>query len=206
MPREIALSAGVLLGAACLFAASGPAVILNSGSTNTAGFRLTIEKSGNAEFAPMPRKYGPQSPGSTESARYKLPDAVVRRFYSDLEAARPLGNLPRTRCMKSASFGTNTIIQFGGEENQSCLRQGPLSFRHGDFGGSRKPSSPGLHGRTGRRGRRIVLAAAASSAAKTRLVFRFRRRGRFPIRISERGRYGAIRLAGEGILFIIDAQ
>ncbi|HLH42070.1 MAG TPA: hypothetical protein VKV74_03715 [Bryobacteraceae bacterium] len=116
MPREIALSAGVLLGAACLFAASGPAVILNSGSTNTAGFRLTIEKSGNAEFAPMPRKYGPQSPGSTESARYKLPDAVVRRFYSDLEAARPLGNLPRTRCMKSASFGTNTIIQFGGEE------------------------------------------------------------------------------------------
>jgi hypothetical protein len=117
MSLEVAISIAVLLGAASMpAAASAPAVILNSGSTNTAGFRLVVEKSGDAEYAPMPRKYGPQSPAPTEPTRRKLPEALVQRFYSDLEAAKPLANLPRERCMKSASFGTTTIIQFGGEE------------------------------------------------------------------------------------------
>ena len=117
MSLEIAISLALLFGAASLRAAAGaPAVILNSGSTNTAGFRLTVEKSGDAEYAPLPRKYGPQSPAPTEPTRHKLPDALVQRFYSDLEAAKPLSGLPRERCMKSASFGTTTIIQFDGEE------------------------------------------------------------------------------------------
>ena len=117
MPLEIAVSIAVLLGAASLrAAASAPAVILNSGSTNTAGFRLVVEKSGDAEYKPLPRKYGPQSSAPTGPTRRKLPDALAQRFYSDLEAAKPLASLPRERCMKSASFGTTTIIQFGGEE------------------------------------------------------------------------------------------
>lgn len=116
MPLEIAISIAVFLGAASLSAASAPAVILNSGSTNTAGFRLVVEKSGDAEYAPMPRKYGPQSSAPTEPTRRKLPDALVQRFYSDLQSARPLAGLPRERCIKSASFGTTTVIQFSGEE------------------------------------------------------------------------------------------
>ena len=116
MPLEIAISIAVLLGAASLSAASAPAVILNSGSTNTAGFRLAVEKSGDAEYAPVPRKYGPQSSPPSEPTRRKLPDALVQRFYSDLESAKPIASLPRERCMKSASFGATTIIQFGGEE------------------------------------------------------------------------------------------
>ncbi|HEY7337001.1 MAG TPA: hypothetical protein VH639_19060 [Bryobacteraceae bacterium] len=117
MSLEIAISIALLFGAVSLSAAAGSsAVILNSGSTNTAGFRLVVDKSGDAEYIPMPRKYGPQGGSPTEPTRRKLPDVLVQRFYSDLEAAKPLSGLPKERCMKSASFGTTTIVQFGGEE------------------------------------------------------------------------------------------
>ena len=48
--------------------------------------------------------------------RRKLPDALAKRLYSDLSAAKPISYLPNERCMKSASFGTKLTIEFGGQE------------------------------------------------------------------------------------------
>ncbi len=48
--------------------------------------------------------------------RRKLPDPLVKRFYSDLGEAKPLSLLPKQRCMKSASFGTKLTIEWGAQE------------------------------------------------------------------------------------------
>jgi hypothetical protein len=112
----IVLSIALFICAASVtIAADAPAVIVNSGSTNTAGFRLTLTRSGEAEYTPMARKYGPQGASPTEPVRRKIPDVLAQRFYANLDAAKPLSELPKERCMKSASFGTTTMIQFGGE-------------------------------------------------------------------------------------------
>lgn len=89
------------------------AVIVNSGSTNTAGFKIAVERSGNAEYAAMPRRPLPQAP---EPSRRPVPNELAKRLYADLEAAKPLSSLPRPRCAKSASFGSRLTIEFGGSE------------------------------------------------------------------------------------------
>jgi hypothetical protein len=94
------------------------AVIVNSGSTNRAGFRIVVERSGNAEYTAMPRGINPQpaQPESAKAAHRPVADALVQRLYSDLEAAKPLASLPQPRCMKSASFGFRLTIEFGSLE------------------------------------------------------------------------------------------
>jgi|SRR5579863_1314941 hypothetical protein len=96
--------------------AADVAVIVNSGSTNTAGFRIVVERSGNAEFTAGPPR--PNRPDEKpKQMRRKLPDPLVERLYSDLDAAKPLSSLPSQRCAKSASFGTKLTIEFGGQES-----------------------------------------------------------------------------------------
>jgi hypothetical protein len=95
------------------------AVIVNSGSTNKAGFRIVVERSGNAEYTPMPRRPNApliRPPEGTTPVRRSIPDGLVRRLYSDLDAAKPLSSLPQARCAKSASFGFRLTIEFGGLE------------------------------------------------------------------------------------------
>jgi hypothetical protein len=104
---------GLSLPLAAFSPAADSAVIVNSGSTNSAGFRIRVEHSGSAEYtetSPRPNSQ-PVTP-----ARRIVPDALVQRLYSDLEAAQPLASLPRPRCMKSASFGTRLTIELGGPE------------------------------------------------------------------------------------------
>ncbi len=97
-------------------AAADTAVIVNSGSTNTAGFRIVVDQSGNAEFTAGTRGPGRPPGQKPKQMQRQLPDALVQRLYSDLGAATPLSSLPAQRCMKSASFGTKLTIEFGGEE------------------------------------------------------------------------------------------
>lgn len=111
---------GAVYGAA----AADTAVIVNSGSTNTTGFRIVVEQSGNAEFTAGTR--GPARPPGQKPKQMQrqLPDALVQRLYSDLGVATPLSSLPAQRCMKSASFGTKLSIEFGGEETPDLSCQG----------------------------------------------------------------------------------
>jgi hypothetical protein len=100
---------GAVLAAVVLRAAADTAVIVNSGSTNRAGFRIEVERSGEAEYTSTPRGQ------AAERVRRKVPDALLRRFYVDLEAAQPLSALPAEHCAKSVSFGTRTTVEMRSE-------------------------------------------------------------------------------------------
>ena len=100
------------------------ATIVNSGSTNTAGFRIAVKRSGAAEYITIPRganarpaepeKAEPEKPEPEKSGR-EISKDLASRLFSDLEAAKPLGGLPAPRCLKSKSFGSRLTIEFGGE-------------------------------------------------------------------------------------------
>jgi len=78
--------------------------IIDSGSTNRPGFRIVVDRSGNAELTSTPRRSRlPQE--QSKPIRKMLPLAVVERFHADLDAAEPLASLPAVHCAKSASFG-----------------------------------------------------------------------------------------------------
>jgi len=95
----------------------GSAVLVNSGSTNTAGFKIVIQNDGAAEYTPAPRaRPQPEGQHAVAPMKRKLPPALVHRLFSDLEAARPFSDLPRPTCVKSVSFGTRLTIQFHGDE------------------------------------------------------------------------------------------
>jgi hypothetical protein len=104
----LATSLIVLTGAA--FAADPSPVIVNSGSTNLAGFRIVVDRSGQATYTAVPRRRPAKEVEPVERA---LPPALVQRFFSDLDAAMPLTGLAVQRCMKSVSFGSTTRIELG---------------------------------------------------------------------------------------------
>jgi hypothetical protein len=95
------------------------ATIVNSGSTNTAGFRIAIRRSGAAEYTSVPRGANPRTAepdkAEAEKSGREIPKDLASRLFADLEAAKPLGGLPAPHCMKSKSFGSRLTIEFGGE-------------------------------------------------------------------------------------------
>jgi len=93
----------------------GFATIVDSGSTNTNGFRILVEPSGKTQSTAATR--GPQTPAAASpvASAGTVPPAVARRLYSDLDAAWPLSSLPAEHCLKSASFGTRLTIEFAGQ-------------------------------------------------------------------------------------------
>ena len=120
-PYKLLVSLISVLGGAMLVSAffseqAGTAEILDSGSTNTAGFRIVIDRSGKADYKLNPRKNAPQTEAPSGNKRRQLSRELVDRFYSDLNAAQPFSSLPDQHCMKSASFGTTTSIEFAGEK------------------------------------------------------------------------------------------
>lgn len=82
---------------------AGEATIVNSGSTNVAGYRLRVSPDGSTFLnqANLP-------------LRRRLPHALVARFFAALREAGDLAALPDAHCMKSASFGSSTRIEYHG--------------------------------------------------------------------------------------------
>jgi hypothetical protein len=117
--RSVAGSIAVYLVAIALSAATETAVIVDSGSTNTAGFKIVVEKSGKAVYTESAR---------TAAIHRKISGDLVRRLFADLEAGKPLADLPHRACMKSASFGTTMTIEFSGQTTPD------LSCRNGADG------------------------------------------------------------------------
>ncbi len=107
------------------------AIIIDSGSTNRAGFRIEVGRSGDAQMTPVRRHVDP--PGEEVKPRRRaLSSAVVQRFYASLEAAKPLGSLPEVHCMKSASFGSALTVVLGNEQTPdlSCGDGGNTAMRN----------------------------------------------------------------------------
>jgi hypothetical protein len=81
------------------------ASIIDSGSTNRPGLRVTLDASGdNAVLEP---RDGPKQ-------TVKLPRKLCEQFMSDLQSAAPLNALPANHCLKSASFGSRLYLEFNG--------------------------------------------------------------------------------------------
>jgi hypothetical protein len=103
---------------AALTSANDPslAVIVNSGSTNTAGYTLRVRDDGWTTLE------------QAGAARHKRVDkALAARFFADLRAAGPLGALPRAMCMKSTSFGSVTTVSYRGARSPDLSCPGSSS-------------------------------------------------------------------------------
>lgn len=90
--------------------------IIDSGSTNRAGFQIEVKRSGVAEMTSNPRR-GDAATEHAKAVQRKLPSETVQRFYADLQAAAPVSALPPVHCMKSASFGSSLIVKIGNEQS-----------------------------------------------------------------------------------------
>jgi len=89
--------------------------IVNSGSTNTAGFQIVVGKSGKAVYTSQPRRTDQRAAPKTTTKT--IAKSLAARLYKDVAAARPLASLPEPHCMKSASFGTRLTIRLGDDES-----------------------------------------------------------------------------------------
>jgi hypothetical protein len=92
----------VLLGSAAVQSRDS-AVIANSGSTNTTGFTISIWSDGSGTVSV------PGNPDRSVQFKKDLAD----RFFTDLRAASSDTGIT-THCMKSASFGTRTVVRWHG--------------------------------------------------------------------------------------------
>lgn len=105
--------------------------IVNSGSTNAAGFHIVVEKSGKAEYTPKPRRHSIDTGGSPRTVRKIISKSLAKAIYTDVNAARPLASLPPQSCMKSASFGTRLTVEFGDDTSPdlSCGDDGSAKMQ-----------------------------------------------------------------------------
>ena len=80
------------------------AIIENSGSTNFAGYRIVVTPDGSAWL----------TLDGGQAVKAQLPAAHARSLFAHLAAAGPLDSLEVGQCVKSASFGTRTFIEWKG--------------------------------------------------------------------------------------------
>ncbi|MBD2512284.1 hypothetical protein H6G91_34570 [Nostoc muscorum FACHB-395] len=88
------------------------AIIVNSGSTNTIGYRIYVSPTGEVNYV--------DGKGSHQG---KLSQKLTKKFFRDVKIAEPLSNLPvQKSCVKSVSFGTTTTIKLADQQSQdiSC--------------------------------------------------------------------------------------
>ncbi len=114
MPKIISKSLFTLAGLSVLALGSAPsqalvptttAVILNSGSTNTIGYRIYVTSSGQVSYVD-----GKGRGNGIISKR------LATRFFTDIKAAKPLSHLPVSHCRKSVSFSTSVYLSYDGQQ------------------------------------------------------------------------------------------
>lgn len=104
----------LLAASVCGLAAAQSATIVNSGSTNTAGYEIAVPQTGPASYT-VKAKGTAQGQRAAKANAKTVPQSLVDALYADLKAASPLSSLPAKHCMKSASFGTRLTVEYGGE-------------------------------------------------------------------------------------------
>lgn len=82
----------------------GAAVILNTGSTNSAGYRIVVARYGGAEYVVAGKRQ-----------RASLRADVRDEFFAALSAAMPFPT--QKTCLKSASFGSSTFVWWRGHRS-----------------------------------------------------------------------------------------
>ena len=99
----------LIVGFAVGAAPNDSAVIVNSGSTNTIGYRIEVQSDGTATVAVQQNRTA--TPGPAKA--FNVPAATAKKFFDDLAAARK-GNAAMVPCMKSASFGSTITVTWQG--------------------------------------------------------------------------------------------
>ncbi len=117
------------------------ASIVNSGSTNAAGYRIELSSEGHARIAVPYINAFPVS------------RALVRRFFDDLRRARKSG-APGPPCMKSASFGTRTTVVWHEwtSPDLDCPRSGAMAQLQTDVNDIRASLNSGANRHRGQAG------------------------------------------------------
>ena len=116
-PFLIATSLSVVIGgvahaqSAHIQPQKGEAMIVNTGSTNTAGYSLFVSPSGAVRVVQDPRPRQQKEPWAFN----KIAPKQSRQLFHDLAAAMPLSRLPAGHGVKSVSFGTSTFIVYKGQ-------------------------------------------------------------------------------------------
>ncbi len=89
------------------------ATIVNSGSTNTVGWRITLHSDGS---------------GRTGGRAFTIPRSLASKFFADVAAARNPRN-PARGCMKSISFGFHLNVTWHGwtSPDLSCPAESELA-------------------------------------------------------------------------------
>ncbi|MEO6834775.1 MAG: hypothetical protein ABI231_02565 [Candidatus Tumulicola sp.] len=99
--------------AVAMSAAAAPktesAAIADSGSTNTAGYKIDISSDGSALLTVQNRP----NAAPIQPKKFAIAAAVTARFFADLKAVHGL-KIAGSPCMKSASFGTSTHVSWNG--------------------------------------------------------------------------------------------
>ena len=120
-PRySVALCAALLLAALPAVAKPKAAPVqtvnvMNTGSTNTFGYKITLVVKGNNYRVDMVA-----DDGTTRSSNYgtlKQMGPHFVHFFVDLDAATPISSLPVRHGMRSTSFGTATYIIYKGQKS-----------------------------------------------------------------------------------------
>ena len=107
-------------------------LIRDTGSTNSSGYELTVNKSGQAVC--VNSDWQKQRPPGQRGNGIGLPEGksilskdITSQFFADLNASMPLSKLPiEEPCIRSASFGSSTYIVYKGEMSPDiqCLAMG----------------------------------------------------------------------------------
>ncbi len=104
-----------VLAVASLVAATprDSAVIINSGSTNTVGYAITVWSDGKASLTTQNRDGSSTGPAKA----FSVPPETASRFFADLATAKKT-NAVTVLCMKSASFGSSMHVKWQGWVSQ----------------------------------------------------------------------------------------
>jgi hypothetical protein len=106
-----ALALAILAAVAIAYAGSQPdgAIIRNTGSTNFSGYTIKVWSDGRTSTVHTSRS----GQALDRPVAGTVPSSLVTQLFSDLRTAQHAHPVAET-CMKSASFGTTTVVTYHG--------------------------------------------------------------------------------------------
>jgi hypothetical protein len=93
--------------------------IINSGSTNTAGYVIELQRNGLVQWTVAPRfrpTLSPVSSSTTAQNQIRLPTLRANNIFQAVEEASPFDQYEPVFCGKSVSFGTTLHVTYNGQQ------------------------------------------------------------------------------------------
>lgn len=90
--------------------------IINSGSTNTAGYVIELQRNGLVKWNVAPRSHLILSSTDSPSNLRQLPLAQANNIFETIDSAFPFNQYSPVYCIKSVSFGTTLRVTYKGQQ------------------------------------------------------------------------------------------